>query len=170
METVKSLARIMLLFVFGMCLYSCIGPVPVEVVMINNELLFMLEEEHEISDVWVSVLNPNAGEKPRPLWGIGHNLTTDVQKRKYPRLKQIKYGQKFEEFPVVEGPAQLQRNVEYFVKINMGNKFAIAVFIITNDNKVIMPYKKLKVKVENSGQNMLVSNEALPIHYDSRLL
>ncbi|MBA4389943.1 MAG: hypothetical protein C0399_03295 [Syntrophus sp. (in: bacteria)] len=147
MKTVKYVTRIMLLFIFGIYFYSCIGPVPVDVVMIDNELFFVLEEEHEISAVGVAARNPNAGEKyGKLIWSLSHDLTTEVKKRKYPRLKQIKYGQKLEEFTEVMGPFELQKNVEYSVRIGMGNKFAREIFIITDDNKAIMPHRKVKGK------------------------
>jgi hypothetical protein len=150
MKTVKYFSRIMILFIFSISLYSCIGPVPVDVVMINDELVFVLEEEHEISSLRVIVtIDKNkfgTGKYIKPLWALGHDLTTEVKKRKYPQLKQIKYGQKFEEFPQVEGPFQLQKNVEYTVEIAMGDKFAREVFIITDDNKVIMPQQKVNTK------------------------
>jgi hypothetical protein len=142
----------MLLLIFCTCSFSCIGPVPVDVVMIDNELFFVLKEKREISSLRViAAIDRNkfgTGEYIQPLWALGHDLTTAVKNRKYPRMKQIKYGQKLEEFPIVEGPVQLQKNVEYLVKIDMGNKFAGEVFIITSDNKVIMPYRKIKEKTE----------------------
>jgi hypothetical protein len=73
------------------------------------------------------------------MWLLGYDMKTEVKKRKYLKLQQIRYGQTFEEFQITKGPVELRRNVEYFVKINMGNKFAIDHFIITSDNKVIMP-------------------------------
>ena len=41
------------LMIFSMGLYSCIGPVPVEVVMMDDELFFVLEKEHEIESLRV---------------------------------------------------------------------------------------------------------------------
>jgi len=168
MKTVKYVTRIMLLFIFGICFYSCIGPVPVDVVMIDDELFFVLEEEREISFLRVIASidrkKMGTGEDIKPMWALGHDLTTKVEKRKYPRLKQIKYGQKFEEFPVVEGPVQLQRNVEYSVLIKMGSKFAEETFIITNDNKAIMPKPRFvrqkgriySVSVDKDGNKTLI--------------
>jgi hypothetical protein len=145
MKTAKYFTRIMFLFILGICSYSCIGPVPVDVVMIDNELFFVLEEEREIDFVWVTAVTahkPTDGKNyAKTMWVLGHDLTTKVENRVYPRLKKIKYGQKFDEFPRTEGPFPLQRNVEYSVKINMGNKFASEVFIITSENKIIMPRK-----------------------------
>ena len=157
-----------LLLVFCISSYSCIGHVPVDVVMIDNELFFVLEEEHKISSLRVIVSidrkKYGTGEYIKPLWSLGHDLTTKVEKRKYPRLKQIKYGQKFAEFPVVEGPVQLQKNVEYSVGITMGSKFARETFIITSDNKVIMPKpgfvrkngREYAVSVDDDGNKTLM--------------
>jgi len=174
MKTVKCVTRIMLLFIFGICFYSCIGPIPVDVVMIDDELFFVLEEEHEISSLRVIASidrkKMGTGEYIKPMWALSQDLTTDVKKRKYPRLKQIKYGQKLEEFPLVEGPVPLQRNVEYSVGINMGNKFAREVFIITSDNKVMMPkpgFERQKnrtysVSVDKNGNKTLILEPVLP--------
>lgn len=168
MKTAKYFIRLMLLFIFGICFHSCIGPIPVDVVMIDDELFFVLEEEHEISAVRVTARNPNAGdagEKDRKLiWSLSHDLTTEVKDRKYPKVKQIKYGQKFEEFSEVMGPFRLQINVEYSVGIDMGNKFAREVFIITSDNKVIMPHptferqknRTYSVSVDKNGNKTLI--------------
>lgn len=158
-----------LLMIFSMGFYSCIGPVPVDVVMVDNELFFVLEKKQEISAVWVAIHNPNAGAKDRKLvWSLGHEMTTDVAKRKYPKLKQIKYGQKMEEFPVVTGPFELQKKLEYIVGIKMGNKFARETFIITDDNKAIMPkpsFERQKgrvysVSVDKDGNKTLILEAA----------
>ena len=50
---VKFLFVAALLMIFSMGFYSCIGPVPVDVVIIDNELFFVLEEEHEINSLSV---------------------------------------------------------------------------------------------------------------------
>ncbi|MGV8056860.1 MAG: hypothetical protein AB2L12_02315 [Smithellaceae bacterium] len=148
MKTARCLTRIMLLFIICVCSFSCIGPVPVDVVMIDNELFFVLKEEREINSLRViAAIDRNkfgTGEYIQPLWALGHDPATELKSRKYPRLKQIKYGQKYDEFPVIEGPVHLQRNVEYLLTIKMGNKFTGEVFIITGDNKVIMPRRKVK--------------------------
>lgn len=165
---VKFLFVAALLMIFSMGFYSCIGPVPVDVVMIDNELFFVLEEEHEISFLRVIASidrkKMGTGEYINPMWSLGHDLTTKVEKRKYPRLKQIKYGQKFEEFPEITGPFKLQKNVEYSVGIDMGSKFARETFIITDDNKVIMPkpgFERQKgriysVSVDKDGNKTLI--------------
>lgn len=168
MKKAKFLTKIMLLLIFAMCSYSCIGPVPVDVVMVDNELFFVLEEEREIDFVLVTEVTahkPTDGKNyAKTMWILAHDLTTEVKDRKYPRLRQIKYGQKFEEFPRVEGPFPLQRNVEYSVKINMGDKFARERFIITDDNKVIVPNpgfvlqngRTYSVSVDKDGNKILI--------------
>lgn len=131
-----------LLILMIISLSSCLKPVPVDVVMIGNELFFVLEEDEEIDAIWVTthMPYPAAGKRDmKTLWVLRHDLTTEVKKRKYPKLKQIKYGQKFKEFTVAVGPFELEKNVEYKVEINMGSKFATEIFIITDDNKAIMP-------------------------------
>jgi len=145
MKNVKHFAGIVLVLLLGVCLYACIGPVPVDVVMIDDELYFVLEEERNIAAIQVEVFNPDKGNsRGETMWVAGHDLATKVKERKYPNLKQIKYGQILDEFPRVIGPAPLKRNVEYWVGINMGDKFAREVFIITDDNKVMMPRRKVK--------------------------
>lgn len=165
MKTAKYFTTIIFLLIFSMGLYSCIGPVPVDVVMIDNELFFVLEEEHEISSLRVIASIDRKKKGPGEyMWFLGHDLTTKVELRKYPRLKQIKYGQKCEEFPVVEGPVKLQRNVEYSILISMGSKFAEETFMITNDNKAIMPKPRFvsqkgrsySVSVDKDGNKTLV--------------
>ncbi len=75
--------------IFSMGFYSCIGPVQVDVVMIGNELFFVLEEEHEISSLRVIASidrkKMGTGEYIKPMWGLVHDLTTEVKKRKYPK-------------------------------------------------------------------------------------
>ncbi len=145
MKAIMRFTGVLLLLAFGICLYSCIGPVPVDVVMIDNELVFVLEEEREIAAIQVTVFHSNQGKPDgETMWALHHDLATEVKKRKYPNLKQIKYGQILDEFPRVIGPALLKRNVEYWVGINMGDRFAREVFIITDENKVVMPRRNVK--------------------------
>lgn len=145
-KRMKYFIKTTLLMIFSMGLYSCLALVPVDVAMVDNELYFVFEKPYEIQFVEVSVVpekgkplyNPNVPIKP--LWLLGYDVSVPVKSRKYLELRQIKYGQKFEEFSRVENPVQLQKNIEYLVEINMGGKFAKEVFIITDDNKVIMPH------------------------------
>jgi hypothetical protein len=145
MKAVKHFTGILLICILGIFLYSCIGPVPVDVVIIDNELFFVLEEEREIAAIQVQTFHPNKGKQDeQTMWALYHDLTTEVKKRKYPSLKKIRYGQILDEFPRVIGPAPLKRNVEYWVGINMGDRFAREVFIITDDNHIVMPRRKVK--------------------------
>ena len=114
--------------IFSIGLYSCLRIVPVDVVMIEDELFFVLEEEHEITYLEVSAFidkNKTGADKWRyenlkVMWLLGYDVTTEVKKRKYLKLQQIRYGQKFEEFQITKGPVELQKNVEYSVYIKMG--------------------------------------------------
>ncbi len=145
MKSVKNFAGIILAVLLGVCLWACLKPVPVDVIMIGNDVTFVLEDEQEISGIQVTVFNPGKGNsRGETLWATGHDLATKVKERKYPSLKQIKYGQALSEFPQVAGPVPLKRNVEYLVAINMGDKFAREVFVLTDDGKVVMPRKKDK--------------------------
>jgi hypothetical protein len=157
------------LLIFSRGFYSCMGPVPVDVIMADNELFFVLEEKQEISAVRVFVRDPGAGAKDRKtVWALGHDVTTEVNKRNYPQMKQIKYGQTIEAFPVATGPFALQKNVEYMVGIDMGDKFARETFIITDDNKAIMPEpvferqkgRRYSVSVDKDGNKTLVLEPA----------
>ncbi len=143
-KVLKYSIKIALLIIFIICLYSCIGPVPVDVVMIDNELFFVLEEEHEIEFVEVSEAKAVPGSASKSFWMLGHDVSTPVKSRKYLKLKQLRYGKKYEGFQIVKGPAELQRNVEYIVKIDMLDKFAIETFVITDDGKAIMPNPRFK--------------------------
>lgn len=151
MKVIKNFAGILLLLILSAGLYACLKPVPVNVKMIDNEVFFVLEDEQEISGIQVVVFNPGKGNSlGDAMWATRHDLTTEVKQRKYPKLREIKYGQTFEEFPQVAGPVPLKRNVEYLVGIDMGDKFAREVFIITDDNKVVMPRRQGKGKVPSS--------------------
>ncbi|MBI4801325.1 MAG: hypothetical protein HY796_02265 [Elusimicrobia bacterium] len=134
--------------------------------MADNELFFMLEKEWEIKSVAVFTRNPMAGEKVRKtIWAAAYDPTTNEKKRKYPKLKQIKYGQKIEGFPWVEGPFEpLQKNVEYLVRIELRKKFAREIFIITDDNKAVMPKPRFScqkdrtysVSIDKDGNKILI--------------
>jgi len=145
MKVIKNFVGLLSLLVLSAGLYACLKPVPVDVVMIGNEVFFVLEDEQEISAIQVAVFTPGKGNsRGETMWTTRHDLTTDVKQRKYPKLRQIKYGQALSEFPQVAGPVPLKRNVEYLVGIDMGDKFAREVFVITDDNKVVMPRRQGK--------------------------
>jgi len=164
MKIAKYFTRIALLFIFGIYLYSCLAIVPVDVVMIDNELFFVLEEEHEIDYLEVSEAKAAPGSASKSLWLLGYDVSTPVKSRKYLKLQQIRYGQKFEEFQITKGHVELQKNVEYSVVIRMGGSFAIETFVITSDNKVIMPHPRFErqngrvysVSVDKDGNKTLI--------------
>lgn len=126
----------LLLFCLGLA--GCRGPVPVDVVMDGGEIYFVLESAYRIYALRVMPRAP-AGSKPAPLWGLHHDMGTPLNQRKYPKLKAIKYGAKFDEFPLVTGPQELARDVEYMVAIDLGDRFAKEIFIITGAGQVVMP-------------------------------
>lgn len=145
MKEVKHFTRIVIVLLLGVCLWACLKPIPVDVVMIGNDVTFVLEDEQEIGGIQVAVFTPGKGNsRGETMWATGHDLGTKVKERKYPELRQIKYGQALSEFPQVAGPVPLKKNVEYLVGINMGDKFAREVFVITDDNKVVMPRRQGK--------------------------
>ncbi|MBI4656150.1 MAG: hypothetical protein HY746_05290 [Elusimicrobia bacterium] len=163
---ISRFAKIALPAFLSVSLCSCRAPVPVDVVMVDNELFFVLETEYKIGSIWVTEHNAGNGERDmKTMWVLRHDLTTEVKKRKYPKLKQIKYAQKFDEFTIATGPFKLQRNVEYMVEIEMGSKFASEIFIISNDNQALMPrptFERQKRRVysvllDKNGNKILVA-------------
>jgi len=118
-----------------------LASIPVDVTGSADELYFALEEPFEIDFVRVSPApergKPRHRSAPKALWLLGHDMSTPVGERKYPKLKQIRYGQKYPEFPWVEGPAELQRNVRYLVEINSPGRIARETFFINGDGKAM---------------------------------
>ncbi|OGS13581.1 MAG: hypothetical protein A2285_03680 [Elusimicrobia bacterium RIFOXYA12_FULL_57_11] len=110
---------------------------PVDVVMDGGEVYFILENPQEISAVRVMAVKP--GGEAALLWELRHNMTTPVKERRFPKVKQLKYGVALEEFPVAVGPAELQKNVEYTVHLDIGKNFAKEVFMITDDKGLVVP-------------------------------
>jgi len=98
MKTVKYFSRIIFLFIFGICFNSCIGRVPVDVIMIDNELFFVLEEEYEITSLEVSTLIDKTKSGPDKwryenhsvMWLLGYDMKTEVKQRKYSKMQQIR--------------------------------------------------------------------------------
>ncbi len=125
--------------------YAGLSLIPVDVAMDGNDLYFVLEEPCQIEFLRVSALADRDKAKRtvpirvKALWLLGYDMSTPPEKRRYLNLKQIEYGRKLTEFPRVEGPAALQKNVEYFIEIDAPGKIARDVFIITDDNKALMP-------------------------------
>lgn len=121
------------------CMSSCMGKVPVDVVTDGKDLFFVLEKPAEIELVKVRLAKAPRGTPPKVFWRLAHDPSTPVKSRKYLKLKQIRYGRKYEGFSWAEGPFPLQKNTEYVVEINMPGKFAGEIFVITDKNAVLMP-------------------------------
>lgn len=64
-------------------------------------------------------------------------MTVPVESRKYIKLDKVVYGQKYEDYSRVEGPAPLRRNVEYKVEIDNGGSSAVEFFTIQNDGTIL---------------------------------
>ncbi|MBI4802473.1 MAG: hypothetical protein HY796_08120 [Elusimicrobia bacterium] len=173
MKKIKHFTKTMVLLISNICLCSCMGrgPAPVDVVMVDNELFFVLEKKWEISSVCVDTRNPKAGEVGekdwKTVWALNHNPATteaELKKWKYPKMRQIKYGQKIEELPMVTGPFELQKNVEYLVRIDLRKKIARETFIITDENKAVMPKPRFprqkgrtySVSIDKDGNKILI--------------
>lgn len=130
--------KILPLMALALGLAACKGPVPVDVVMDGGDVYFVLEDSSEISSIKV-MLRSSGANKGALVWEARHDMTTPLDQRKYPVVKAVRYGQKFGELPVVVGPAELARDTEYVVAVEIGKTFAQETFKITADNKIIMP-------------------------------
>ena len=151
---------------------ASIGPVPVDVVMAGGTVFFVQEKPREIEFLRVSEpvdKTKTGAARWRPanmkvLWLLGHDQTTELKTRKYVGMEQIAYGQKYVEFSWVEGPLELQRNIEYRVELNMGSKFAKETFTITGDDAVLTSRsgsgqgkrRSYSVSVDKNGHKTLV--------------
>lgn len=117
--------------------------IPVDVVMTNGELYFVLEDPCNIEFLRVSevpaVKKPGPKTSIKTFWLLGYDVATPVKSRKYHKLKQIKYSEKYSEFQWVEGPLNLKWNVKYLIEINSGDKMAREIFYISSDDKAVMP-------------------------------
>lgn len=149
-----------------------IGPVSLDVVFMDDTLFFVLDEPREIDFLMVSsFIDPSktgrklfAPDNRKVVWLLGQDLSTPVKSRKYPTLGQIRYGQKLAEFPRVEGPVALEREVEYRVKIDMLPKFADGTFKISKDGVVTVTgfrgYRPLArvytVSTDKDGEKTLI--------------
>lgn len=121
-------------------LAACKGPIPVDVVLDGGDVYFLLENPEAVSSIRVTLgASQDGPNQPVLMWEARHDMTTPLKQRKYPAVKQIRYGQKFEELPVTVGPVELTRDMEYVVTVEIGKTFAQESFKITADNKVVMP-------------------------------
>lgn len=140
------------LLVLCLGLSACKSTVPVDVVMEGGEIYFLLESPESISSIRVLPRTPGEGQ-PKLLWEARHDMTTPLKDRKYPILRQIRYGQKIEQLPVSQGPLELSRDVRYKVYIEVGKVFAQDDFIITKENTLVMPspvFQRQKGRVYSS--------------------
>jgi hypothetical protein len=136
-------------------------PVNAHVVMVDNELYFVLDKEYKIicADVLISTTTAPFENPEIRMW-----LGGPEKKGKILKFRQIKYGQNNNEFRTTYGPKELQKNMEYVVHIDMPyGKFAAELFIITDDNKITTPrtsfIEKIKnqtVTIERNGRKIVV--------------
>lgn len=125
-------------------------PVPVDVVMADGDLFFVLEEPLEIQAVSVTLQLPpmevmaeakkKSGKRNLTLWTAEPAVKKGEKKPDYPKLSQIRYARKAPGLVTTAGPARLQRNVKYKVRIEIyGRDFASEIFYIDDEGKAVMP-------------------------------
>lgn len=181
MKRKKYFIKLMSLLIFSLTFFvvmPCYGglrPVPVEVVMADGELFFVLEEPKEITGIYITLhLHPRElmaevkkkeNKKRIAMWAVEYSDQAKTEKKKYPELEQIKYGREIAGFETIEGPLELKRNVKYKVRIEIyGREFASEIFLITEDNKAIMPDptftrqrgRTYSVSVDKDGNKTLI--------------
>lgn len=160
-----------LTFFVAMACYGGLRPVPVDVVMADGELFFVLEEPKEIEGVYVTLHLPpleliaeakkKENKKRIAMWAIEYSHQAKTEK-KYPELEQVKYGREIAGFATVEGPFKLEKNVKYKVRIEIyGREFASEIFYITDDNKAVLlsPQRNNRaysVTIDENGDKKLV--------------
>ena len=114
-------------------------PVPVDVVMAEEELFFVLEEPKEIQGVSVTLhLSPleviaeakkKSGRRNLTMWTAESSARHGEKGPKYPKLAQIRYARKTPDLTTTAGPEKLRRNVRYKVRIEIhGKEFASEIF------------------------------------------
>jgi hypothetical protein len=160
-----------------MCLSSCLfgeryKPVPIHVVMVDNELYFVLEKAYEVGGVVVDIsttTSPPYEVPPVIKWNAGC-----AEKGKFLKLRQIKYGQDGEGFTTWISPKELQKNVRYTVRIGTNSGvWAGAEFVITDDNKIIIyssidskSIKNRTVAIERNGEKIVVPYSVTSNNFD----
>lgn len=154
--------------------YAGLRPVPVDVVMADGELFFVLEEPKEIESVYVALhLKPlealaeakkKEHKRQLTMWAAEY-MGKPGEKKKYPKLAQIRYAGKTPGLETTEGPFKLVKNVQYHVRIEIyGREFASEIFFINDDNNAVMPAPTFgsrqgsaySVSVDNEGNKVLV--------------
>jgi len=134
--------KFVLVLASAACLGSCMSITPVDVVTDGKDLYFILENSERIDFVRVRAVK--AARAAKAAWLLGYDASVPVKERKYLELDQLRYGKKYEGFSWVEGPFPLKKNVEYLVEINMSGKFAKEIFMVKDDNTVVMPRPKFE--------------------------
>lgn len=135
------------------CFMPGLRPVPMDVVLTEGDLFFVLEERKEIEGVYVTLhMNPleaiaeakkKENKKRMTMWAVEYNLQVKTEKKKYPELEQIRYGQEIGGFTTTEGPFNLEKNVKYHVRIEIyGREFVNEIFYIDDQNKVELLTRK----------------------------
>lgn len=125
-------------------------PVPVDVVMADGDLFFVLEEPKEIQSVSLTLqLDPmevlaeskkSGGRRNLTLWIAEPAVEPGGKEPEYPKLAQIRYALKAPGLVSTAGPARLERNVPYKVRIEIsGREFASEIFYINDEGKAVVP-------------------------------
>lgn len=155
------------------------APPLIDVVMVNDELYFVLEEESRLKHISVVRHAVNLDKPPynrvrlseakgvEGLWGTGIDHGMPVAEQKGPKLKNIRYGQLFSEFPRLKKPVPLKKDTAYCVRIESSKSpfDSYDTFIIAGGNKVIVydPYRDeafdrapKSVVIEKNGKKVAI--------------
>jgi len=185
MDILKSYTKILSLLIFSLTFllvipcYAGLRPVPLDVVMAHGELFFVLEEPKEIEGAYVTLhLKPleaideakkNENKRQLTMWAAKY-VVKPGEKKKYPKLAQIRYAGKTPGLETTEGPFKLLKNVKYHVRIEIyGREFASEIFFINDDDKAVMPDptfgsrrgRAYSVSVDNEGNKVLIPEPEL---------
>lgn len=125
-------------------------PVPVDAVMAEGELFFVMEEPKKVISVSVTLhLSPlemiaeakkKSGKRDLTMWTAESPGRRDGRERKRPELSQIRYARESPGLATTAGPVELRRNVTYKVRIEIeGGEFASEIFFIDDKGGAVMP-------------------------------
>ncbi|MHC1696956.1 MAG: hypothetical protein AB9919_02585 [Geobacteraceae bacterium] len=147
--------------------------------MADGELFFVLEEPKEIAGVYVTLhLKPleaiaeakkTENKRQLTMWAAEYAVKPG-EKKKYPKLAQIRYAGKTPALETTGGPFKLLKNVKYRVRIEIyGREFASEIFFINDENKAVMPDptfssrqgRAYSVSVDNEGNTVLIPEQGL---------
>lgn len=178
-KTLLSLVIFSLTFLVVLPCQAGLRPVPLDVVMADGELFFVLEEPKEIEGVYVALhLKPletiaeakkTANKRQLTMWAAEY-MVKPGDKKNYPKLAQIRYAGKTPGLETTSGPFELLKNVPYQVRIEIyGREFASEIFFVNDDNKAVMPDPTFgsrqgsayAVSVDNEGNKILVHEPGL---------